>query len=197
MARAFKKPTLPGSALFESQSASADPAEHSAAGHRIANLLVRGPHDDSDGELVERVLHLVDNEGLAVVAELWAHASGESVAGVLWRLYLLRTWVQRNPEQAAREFGAGRIYAPVQELLAGMTDPPGPAEVSTLLDTLVRGIVTTDFDVVIDRAAAFAHIAGVGRAQLDEGDERSAARLVDMARVLRRAAEHERRGTLY
>jgi hypothetical protein len=194
----FKKPSLPGAALFEAQAdGSTDPAEMAAAGHRIATLLVRGPHTDADQGLVDRVLHLADEEGLGVIAELWSHAAPDTLAGSLWRLYLLRTWVYRQPDQAAREFAAGKAYAPVHEVLAGVVDPPGPDEVIALVDTVVRGILAEDFDVTLDRAAAFAHIVGVGRAQLDSGDPRSAAKLVDTAVNLRRAAEIERSAGLH
>ena len=193
----FKKPSLPGSALFEAQADGADPAEMVAAGHRIANLLVRGPRNDNDQGLVDRVLHLADAEGLGVIADLWSHAAADSVAGALWRLYLLRTWVYREPEHAAREYAAGKAFAPVHEVLAGVVDPPGPEEVIALVDTVVRGIVGEDFDVTLDRAAAFAHIVGVGRAQLDSGDPHSAAKLVDTAMHLRHAAELERAARLH
>ena len=192
----FKRPSLPGSALFEAQAAGDDPAELAAAGHRIATLLVRGPRTLADEGLVDRVLHLADEEGLGVIADLWATAPPDSLPGALWRLYLLRTWVHRQPDQAAREYASGKAHAPVQEVLAGVVDPPGPAEVIALADTVVRGIVVSDLDVTLDRAASFAHIVGVGRAQLDSGDPRSAAKLVDTALHLRRAAELERMGQL-
>jgi hypothetical protein len=193
----FKKPSLPGPALFEAQADGTDPAELAAAGHRIATLLVRGPRNDADQGLVDRVLHLADEEGLSVIADLWSHAGADSLAGALWRLYMLRTWVHRQPEQAAREYAAGKAYAPVHEVLAGVVDPPGPEEVIALVDTVVRGIVGDDLDVTLDRAASFAHIVGVGRAQLDSGDPHSAAKLVDTALHLRRAAELERSGDLH
>jgi hypothetical protein len=193
----FRRPAMPGPQLFEAQAEDADPAELAAAGHRIAHLLVRGPHDEADAGLVVRVLHLADEEGLGVIADLWSHAAPDTIAGALWRLYLLRTWVHDRPDQAAREFAAGKAYAPVHEVLAGVVEPPGPDEVSSLVDTVVRGIVGNDFDVTLDRAAAFAHIVGVGRAQLDSGDPTSGARLVDMAAHLRRAANLERTGTLH
>lgn len=190
--RDFHKPQLPGAGHFEARPDREDPAETAAAGHRIATLLVRGPRSGDDQQMVDRVLHLADTEGLATIAELWAHAPADTLAGSLWRLYALRTWVHRNPETAALEFAAGKTFAPVAELLAGVVDPPGPAEVITLVDTVVRGIVGDDFDVTLDRAAAFAHIVGVGRAQLDDGDTASAVRLVDTATQLRIAAELER-----
>jgi hypothetical protein len=192
----FKRPSLPGPALFEAQAAGDDPAELAAAGHRIATLLVRGPRTPDDEGLVERVLHLADEEGLGVIADLWATAPADSLPGALWRLYLLRTWVHRQPDQAAREYASGKAHAPVHEVLAGVVDPPGPAEVIALADTVVRGIVVSDLDVTLDRAASFAHIVGVGRAQLDSGDPHSAAKLVDTALHLRRAAELERLGEL-
>jgi hypothetical protein len=188
----FKKPSLPGAALFEAQPGGEDPAEVTAAGHRIATLLVRGARTADDQGLVDRVLHLADEEGLGVIAALWSHAAPDSLPGALWRLYLLRTWVHRQPDQAAREYAAGKAYAPVHEVLAGVVDPPGPEEVIALVDTVVRGIVGSDFDVTLDRAASFAHICGVGRAQLEHGDPHSAAKLVDTALHLRRAAELER-----
>lgn len=193
----FHKPSLPGKELFEAQASDADPAERAAAGHRIANLLVRGPRNTADEGMVERVLHLADEEGLSVIAELWAPASSDTVAGTLWRLYALRTWVYGQPEQAAEEFAAGKRFAPVSEVLAGVIDPPGPEEVIALVDTVVRGIVTSDFDVTLDRAAAFATIIGTGRAYLGVEDPQSAARLVDTAKALHRAAELERSGKLH
>lgn len=187
---------MPGAGLFESMSSDADPAEMAAAGHRIAHLLVRGPHGEVDEALVARVLHLTDEEGLAVVADLWSHAGADTLAGALWRLYVLREWVHRQPELAAREYATGRAYTPVHEVLAGVVEPPGPQEVAHLVDTVVRGILGDAFDVTLDRAAAFAHIVGVGRGQSD-GDPHSAARLVDMAHQLRHAATLERSGTLH
>lgn len=193
----FSKPALPGRELFEGLPGGTDPAELTAAGHRIATILVRGPRDEADEALKERVIHLADTEGLGVIAELWSSAPADTIAGSLWRLYLLRSWVHRAPAQAAREFAAGKAYAPVHEVLAGAVDPPAPEDMITLVDTVVAGIVGDDFDVTLNRASAFAHIVGVGRGQLDSADPRSAARLVDTARDLHAAANLERAGQLH
>lgn len=188
----FRRPALPGPQTFEAVVDDVDPAELAAAGHRTAFLLVRGPRDPDDEGLVARVVALADTEGLGVLADLWSHAPPDTLAGALWRLYLLRTWVHGDPERAAHEFATGRAFAPVHEVLAGVVEPPGPDEVIAMVDTVLRGIVGTDFDVTLDRAAAFAHIVGVGRSQLDGSDPHSAARLVDMAGQLRHAAMIER-----
>lgn len=187
---------MPGPEVFELQPDNDDPAELTAAGHRVATLLVRGPRDAEDQALLNRVLHLADDDGLALIAELWAYSPAESIAGALWRLYVLRTWIQRNPDAAARQFTAGKSYAPVDEVLAGVVDPPGPQGVLQLADTVIGGIIGEHFDIALDRAAAFAQIVAAGRAHLGEDDTDRAAKLIDTARSLHQAAELERSGEL-
>jgi len=194
--RPFKKPALPGAELFERQPGGLDPAEKAEIGHRVATLLVRGPASKDDEELVERVVTVADDLGLDLIADLWSTAASDSLAGALWRLYALRTWVHWHPEDAAREFEAGRRFAPVSEVIAGVPDPPGPQEAAHLVDTVLRGVVTKNLDIALDRAAAFAHLVGIGRASLDETRADEAARLVDTARALHAAAESERAGHL-
>ena len=195
----FHRPALPGPEHFEAQAEESDPADRVEAGARVATLLVRGARDSEDRALVDRVLHLADEEGLDALAELWSGAPVDSLAGCLWRLYVLRTWVRRQPDLAAREFAAGKQFAPVDEVIAGVVDPPGPTEVAELVDTLIRGVVGPDLAATLDRAAAFARLVGVGRAHLadDPPDSTlSAARLVETAQVLQHAARHERLGLL-
>lgn len=195
----YHRPALPGSELFEAQPGAEDPAERAEAGARVATLLVRGAQDSDDREVVERILHLADNEGLDALAELWAGAPVDSLAGALWRMYVLRTWVRAEPELASREFSAGKHFAPVDEVIAGVVDPPGPGEVAELVDTLIRGVVGTDLATTLDRAAAFARLVGVGRAHLADDPPKStlsAARLVETAQALQHAARQERLGTL-
>ena len=61
---------------------------------------------------MERVLTLVDREGVDVIAELWSHADPDSLPGILWRLYLLRTWMRKNRESIARLWRVGEPVAP-------------------------------------------------------------------------------------
>ena len=190
---------MPGPEMFEDQPGAPDPAERLEAGARVAALLVRGAHDADDQVIVDRVLHLADDEGLDSLAELWAGAPDDSLPGCLWRLYVLRTWVRREPELAAREFAAGKQFAPVDEVIAGVVDPPGPHEVAELVDTLIRGVVGSDLASTLDRAAAFARLVGVGRAHLADdppSSTLSAARLVETGQALQHAARQERLGLL-
>ena len=79
-------------------------------------------------------------------------APADSLAGCLWRLYLLRSWVYADPTGAAAEFEAGRTRAPVARVVAGVADPPGPEELKTMVDQVLRGIAEGDFADVLFRA---------------------------------------------
>ena len=153
----------------------------------------------------ERMVAAVDtDEGLDAAARLWAVASAVSLPGALWRLVALRAGVRRAPARAAQEFDAGRTRLPVAEVIAGVAQPPGPDEVSAMVDAVLRGVVDGDLDVTLDRAAAFARVCSVGRAVLaDRGDvppgetdpvadldvELDAARLTRSASALVQTAE--------
>ncbi|MFY0406945.1 hypothetical protein [Solicola sp. PLA-1-18] len=193
------RPAFLGEDFFDSLPGDDDPALRTAAGARVATLIVRGARTDDDQGLVDRVVRLTDEHGLDTLADLWAGSPTDSLSGVLWRLYVLRAWVRREPARASREFDAGRRFAPVDEVVAGVVDPPGPQEVAHLVDTVVAGVVSGDFADTLDRASAFARLVGVGRAHLSEdppASVESAARLVATADVLRDAARLERAGSL-
>lgn len=197
----FRRPALPGSALFHAVPARDDPAARREAGDRAAALLVRGGLAEGDAA-VERIVRLAETEGLDTLAELWAGAPPDSLAGSLWRLYLLRTWVYADPARAAREFETGRAHTPVHEVVAGVVDPPGPNQVRLLVDEVLRGAATGGFADTLFRAAAFARVAASGRARLDLPDaerhasDLSAARLLTLAQQLEHAGRLELSGSL-
>jgi hypothetical protein len=196
---------MPGAASFESIEATdhgADPAVVAEAAERAAMALVRGARDQADEALVSRVVHLADTEGLETLADLWAGAPADSLAGVLWRLYVLRSWVYADPQTAAREFDRGRALAPVAEAISGVVEPPGPVEVQALVDAVLSGVVVGDFADTVFRAAAFARVAAAGRAQAEEiagssyVSDLAAARLLTLADQLERAGRLELDGRL-
>ncbi len=197
------RPMLPGAAHFEAITDDADPAARSEAADRCATLLVRGAHDTDDENVVARVVHLADTEGLDTLADLWSGSPADSLAGCLWRLYLLRSWVYADPAAAAREFDAGRHHTPVHEVVAGVVDPPGPDEVRRLTDLVLRGVVQGDFADTLYRAAAFARVVAAGRAHVGASQagsayesDLSAARLLTLAEQLEHAASLEIEGRL-
>ena len=203
--RRHHRPMLPGAQTFEEIEGDVDPAVMSEAADRVATALVRGARGQADRELVDRVVHLADTEGLETLAELWSGAPADSLAGALWRLYLLRSWVYADPRTAAAEFDRGRVHVPVAEVVSGVVDPPGPDEVRALVDEVLGGVVVGDFADTLLRAAAFARVAAAGRvhesrAEAPDGStytsDLSASRLLALADQLDRAAQLEIDGTL-
>jgi hypothetical protein len=141
--------------------------------------------------VADRVLHLAETEGLEVLADLWSGAPADCLAGFLWRLYLLRTWVHADPVGASRQFDAGRSRAAVAGVIAGVAEPPGPEDLKAMADHVLRGIVQADFADVLFRAAAFAHVIAAGRASTEESSADSASRMQHLADDLASAARQE------
>ena len=195
--RPHHRPLTPGDRFFEGIGSDAtDPKRVAEAADRAARLLVRGAHDSGDSEVAERVLHLADTEGIEAIAEVWAARPADTIAGCLWRLYLLRSWVYADPVGVAREFRAGRDRAQVAGVVAGVADPPGPDELRAMVDQVLRGIAAGDFADVLLRAAAFARVVATGRAELPDTDAVAAARVQAVADQLDHAARLELAGHL-
>ncbi len=180
----------PGDRFFAAIEAGNDPALVAEAADRAATMIVRGARGPEQEAVGERLMHLADTEGIEVIAELWSGASAESLAGCLWRLYLLRQWVYADPVGVSRQFETGRLHAPVAGVVAGVADPPGPEELKTMVDHVLRGIAVSDFADVLFRAAAFARVVATGRAALETPlDE--ASRMQTLADQLETAARLE------
>jgi hypothetical protein len=183
----------PGSNFFEAITGGVDPALVSEAADRAATLLVRGAREADDDEIAERLLHLADTEGIEAIAEVWSGSPADSLAGCLWRLYLLRSWVYADPVAVAREFEAGRARAQVARVVAGVADPPGPDELKAMVDQVLRGIAGSDFADVLLRAAAFARVVATGRATLTGPSEAEVRRMLVLAEQLEAAGHAELR----
>jgi hypothetical protein len=181
---------------FEDREGGTDPALVSEAADRAATLLVRGAAGSSDAGVAERLLHLADTEGIETLAEVWSGSPADSLAGCLWRLFVLRSWVHREPFRAAREYDAGRSRAEVAEVVAGVADPPGSDELRAMVDAVLRGIATGDFADVLLRASAFARVVATGRAVLAETDDGDVRRMLGLAEQLETAARLELEGRL-
>jgi hypothetical protein len=184
---------LPGAQLYDSISGGCAPADVTEAADRAATLLVRGAREAADSEVTDRLLHLADTEGIEAIAEVWSGSPADSLAGCLWRLYLLRSWVYAEPVAVAREFEAGRARAQVARVVAGVADPPGPEELKAMVDQVLRGIAGGDFADVLFRAAAFARVVATGRASLPDPTAASARRMLVLAEQLEAAAHVELR----
>lgn len=189
--RPHHRPTTPGSHHFEAISAGVDPAELREAADRAAALLVRGAHDSDDAAVAGRLLSLADTEGIETIAEVWSGSPGDSLAGCLWRLFLLRSWVWTDPVGVARQFEAGRGAAPVALVVAGVADPPGPDQLRAMIDSVLSGITEGDFADVLFRAAGFARVVATGRAALTTTSEQEVVRMLALAEQLEAAGHVE------
>ncbi len=182
-----------GATFFDSLGGGSDPAQLTEAADRAATLLVRGAREADDAAVAERLVHLADTEGIEAIAEVWSGSPADSLAGCLWRLYLLRSWVYANPVTVAREFEAGRTHAEVARVVAGVADPPGPDDLKTMVDQVMLGIVAGDFADVLFRAASFARVVATGRASLSASTEAEVQRMLTLAEQLERAGHAELR----
>lgn len=190
------RPAVPGAGFFEDITGGADPAAIREAGDLAATLLVRGAQSIDDRAVAERVLHLADTEGLETLAEVWSGAPPDTLAGCLWRLYLLRAWVHGSPSAVAGEFDAGLARAQVARVVAGVADPPGPDELKAMIDDVLRGIVGGDFAVTLLRAAAFARVVATGRASSAGSSHAETVRMLTLAEQLEAAGHLELRHSL-
>ncbi|HEX5917536.1 MAG TPA: hypothetical protein VFY76_06750 [Nocardioides sp.] len=194
--RQHHRPMTPGDGFFADIVGGADPAQVREAGDLAATVLVRGVRGSDDPELAERVVHLAETEGLETLAEVWSGAPADTLAGSLWRLFLLRSWVYADPGRVARDYEAGQRRVDVARVVAGVADPPGPDELRRMVDDVLRGITRGDFAVTLFRAAAFARIVAAGRAALASASHQEITRMLTLSEQLEAAGQVEIRDTL-
>lgn len=194
--RIHHRPMSRGTAFFDEVAGGTDPAMLREAGDLAATVLVRGAREADDPALAERIVHLAESEGLETLAEVWSGAPADTLAGSLWRLFLLRQWVYADPERVATEFEAGQRRADVARVVAGVADPPGPDELRAMVDDVLRGIGRGDFAVTLFRASAFARIVAAGRAEIGTSAHEEITRMLVLSEQLEAAGHGEIKDTL-
>ena len=140
----------------------ADPEQISELAHTTAASLLNRVHQTQDPEVVARVITLVDTEGVDLVAELWSHAEPDSLPGVLWRLYMLRTWMRRNRDSISRLWRVGEPVATAASAIAGVDQAPTEDDIARIADSILSGAFTGDFAVALERASAFCDVVCAG-----------------------------------
>jgi hypothetical protein len=171
-----------------------DPALLSEAAHTTASAVVQGGREGADDpELVARLVTLVDEEGLDTIAALWSQSPPDTLPGALWRLYLLREWVRRDPRLIADRFRLGVERAEVAGAIAGVAQMPGPDEVLAVADAVLAGVYRGDLAVALERAGSFLRVLATGSAidadGIGVGDEARAAAVTRRASALLTTAE--------
>lgn len=192
-----RRPSFRDPAALEALGEPSDPIGALHAAHETAAVLVRTGRAAADPAVTERLVALVDEIGLATLADLWSTRPARSLPGALWRLYVLREGVRADPTAMAREYAAGIRFTEANHVVAG-AEPPGPDEVLATADAILRGVFTGDLAVALERAAAFCQVVAAGRADVGEGipELRQAGRMQDLAADLAAAAGLWRAGDL-
>ncbi|MFZ3415469.1 hypothetical protein [Arthrobacter sp. 3Tela_A] len=201
------KPKLYAPMDFANHPGGADPARVSEAAHLAAQALVHHGRESDDPEVTRRLVELADQQGLEAVAEIWATSPARSLPGALWRLYALRAAVQQNPEKVAAFYAAGKEAAQVSRVVSGVAEPLGADEVRAMADTILSGAFEGDFDVALERFAAFCRVVALGETHHADSAEaassarateltRNARQLIRTAEDLEHSAESWRRGEL-
>lgn len=193
-----RRPAMMSPAAMEAFGGTVDPMQEIEAAHQTAAVLVHAGRAANDPTVTARLVDLVEELGLSTVADLWAHRPARTLPGALWRLYVLREWVRRAPDEASLDYTAGVRFADVDHAVAGAAEPPGPTEVTALADAILAGVFEGDLAVALERAAAFCRVVAAGRADRSEGEEAAtrAAHLLDTADDLTAAATLWRNGEL-
>jgi hypothetical protein len=184
--RAPRRPAFFSEAALEAHGPAYDPTEQIHVAHETALALVHAGRAASDPAVTRKLVALVDDIGLSTLAELWSQRPARSLPGALWRLYVLREWVQRAPDEASREYAAGIRFTGPNHAVAGAAEPPGPQEMGRVIDEVLRGVFEGDLAVALERASAFCRVVSAGRVDISSGDESAeqAANVLVMAEDL-------------
>ena len=159
------RPARPGQlsqGLLDGLAGGADPETIRELSHTSAAALLDRVHHTEDPEVVARVLTLVDHEGVDVIAELWSHAEPDSLPGVLWRLYMLRTWMRKQDTTLAVLWRLGEPTVTSASVIAGVNQAPTEEDIAATADSILAGAFTGDFAVALDRAAVFTDVVANG-----------------------------------
>lgn len=178
------RPAQMNPGMIEHLAGGVDPQRVNEMSHVSAASLLDRVHHTQDPEVVRRVLTLVDREGVDLIAELWSDAEAESLPGILWRLYLLRTWMRANREYLSRLWHLGRPEGTAAEAIAGLDPAPAAEDIAHTADSILSGAFTGDFAVALERASVFCEVIAAGLARLAKQHGRPATRIVDRAKSL-------------
>jgi hypothetical protein len=168
----FNKPALFGGNEFDAFGGGDDPAAILRAAHDSASRLLARARGTDDPEVVDRLVTYTDEHGLDALAELWARSSAHSLPGALWRIYLVRVLIRQDPDGVALLFQRGTEVLPtIDPVVAGAPLPAGPAEITELADTILRGAFEGDFAIALERAAAFCRVTAAGALSVADDQE--------------------------
>lgn len=169
----FHRPVRVPADAFDGFVGGSDPALSSRIAHDTAAALLHRIRGSNDPAAVERLVAYTDDRGIDEFAELWSKAAAHSLPGALWRLYVIRAAVRHDPDGASYLFELGaRDDTGANPVIAGAPTPSGPRELERLIDEILRGAFTGDFELALERAAAFCRIMSRGALHVAGQQER-------------------------
>lgn len=148
-----------------------DPAALHEAAYRSAHAILHRGRANSDPFITERLVEFTDVFGLETIAQMWAHSPAISLPGALWRIYALRDTLQKNAHQISLYYERGMNTDWAARVVSGVADPPTELEIITTTDEILTGAFRGEFDIALERFAAFCKVLAAGEevtAQLTE-----------------------------
>lgn len=193
MTRQFHRPARLAPEVAENLEGAADTAVSSEIAHRAAQALVGGfpgvdadvaPDGTPDPITHEGVVRAVAAQGVDDVAELWADSPATTLPGTLWRLFLVREWIRRDPALIERRYATvvevGEDVDAQRRLEAALSvagPAPSPEQVRAELDDVLAGRLAgsvTALAPVLRLAAGFLRALAAGSSSVwieDDADE--------------------------
>ncbi|RJF41936.1 hypothetical protein D4740_07695 [Actinomyces sp. 2119] len=220
MARQFHRPARLDPEAAEQIEGAADTAVASEVAHRAAQALVGGfpgvAGSQDDPVTRESVVAAVSGNGVDDVAELWADSPAATLPGTLWRLFLVREWIRRDPALVERRYatvvdltGAGEeAQARFEEARSQARRAPTPQWLRERLDLLLAGRLeggVTALEPLLGVTSGFLRALAAGSSAVwieDDADEladrvtRRDSALVATAEELAESARRARAGLL-
>ena len=207
MTRQFHRPARLDPEVAEAIEGGEDPAVASELAHRTAQALVGGfpePAGAPGPEPITRegVVAVVAAHGVDTVAELWADSPATTLPGALWRLFLVREWLRRDPALIARRYaviidltGAGpEALDRLEAALVEARPAPAPEQLRAALDRVLDGAEETGAPGLAPLLAATADFlralaAGSDPVWIEEDTDELAHRVTRRPRALPATAD--------
>ncbi|MFY9262341.1 MAG: hypothetical protein GX483_04400 [Actinomycetaceae bacterium] len=161
--------------------------------HATASALVPLGRQRYEAATKERILEVIEDEGIDGIAETWVDAPENSLPGVLWRGYLLSEWIRRYPEEVAQRYTAAKIIygeKNADQVALVVT----PAILKSMWDEVFDGDFDGDFVDVIRQSARFTHLLSiVTQAWIDDDGHPLATHVTLRDTAMTRTSEDFRR----
>ncbi|MFW0180022.1 histone acetyltransferase [Rothia sp. P5766] len=159
----FHRPIKFSTEKFERFQGDTSPEDLTAAAQASARALLARGRANEDPSVTKRLVRFTDEFGIEAVAQLWAQAAPVTVAGALWRIYALRGIIRANAQLMSYYYERGMHSNYLAQALAGVPSPPTAEEICSTVDAILAGAYTGDFDIALERFAAFCRVLSLGQ----------------------------------